>query len=111
MEQVKAVIFDMDGLMFDTEIMYYQANKEVADRIGLDFTYDYYAQYIGMSDEELHRNLYLDYEDEAKVTQLIKESSDMLFDIIKPSLNSFLQEDKPVMEEETEEELSLQYRY
>lgn len=83
MEQVKAVIFDMDGLMFDTETMYYQANKEVADRIGLDFTYDYYAKYIGISDEELHRNLYLDYEDEAKVTQLIKESSDVLFDIIK----------------------------
>lgn len=28
MKQIKAVIFDMDGLMFDTETMYYKVNKE-----------------------------------------------------------------------------------
>lgn len=32
---MKAVIFDMDGLMFDTERLYMQANAKVAEELGL----------------------------------------------------------------------------
>ena len=39
------------------------------------------------------------------------ELSDILFEMIQPSLNAYLQEQAPVKTEETDEELSLQYRY
>ena len=29
-----AVIFDMDGLLFDTELVYYEATQVVADKMG-----------------------------------------------------------------------------
>lgn len=83
LEQVNAVIFDMDGLMFDSETLYYQANQEIASRLGLEFTYEYYAQYIGLSDEEFHRNLYTDYQDTAKVDALISGSRDYLLELIE----------------------------
>ncbi|WP_034550688.1 HAD family hydrolase [Carnobacterium funditum] len=83
MKQIKAVIFDMDGLMFDTETMYYKVNKEVADLIGMDFSYDYYSKYIGISDEEFHRNLYLDFNDDEKVTLFIKKTSERLIEVIE----------------------------
>lgn len=39
------------------------------------------------------------------------ELSNILFEIIQPSLNNYLQEQAPVNTEETDEELALQYRY
>lgn len=65
MSQIKAVIFDMDGLMFDTEPIYYKANQKTADHLGMDFSFDIYAQFIGMGDvdyKKTMRKLYKDHE-------------------------------------------------
>lgn len=35
MAKLRGVIFDMDGLIFDTELLYYQATQIVADQMGL----------------------------------------------------------------------------
>lgn len=53
MQNLKGIIFDMDGLMFDTEVIYYQATQQIAYE--MDFPYDFslYEAYIGVSDEEL----------------------------------------------------------
>lgn len=83
MEKLKTVIFDMDGLMFDTETMYYKANQKAADELGLPFTYDYYAKYIGISDEEFFASLYREFEDEEKVDAFIENSRTYLFEQIK----------------------------
>lgn len=49
MAKVKAVIFDMDGLMFDTETVYYQANQKIADDLGMDYSIDDYKEFVGSS--------------------------------------------------------------
>lgn len=71
----KAVIFDMDGLMFDTEKIYFKANQQTADRLGLDFTKDFYLQYVGASDKELFNGMYDHFDDDEKVSQFIDQSN------------------------------------
>ena len=98
MEKLKTVIFDMDGLMFDTETMYYKANQKAADELGLPFTYDYYAKYIGISDEEFFASMYRDFKDDEKVDAFIKNSRSYLFEqietagiLVKPGLIELLE--------------------
>lgn len=71
----KAVIFDMDGLMFDTEAIYYAANKKTADRLGLDFTKDFYLQFVGASDKALFQGMYDHFNDDEKVAQFVEQSN------------------------------------
>ena len=45
---LKAVIFDMDGVLVDSEPLHYEINKLTAKRhCGINLDYDYYKQYIG----------------------------------------------------------------
>ena len=41
-----SVIFDMDGLMLDTEKIYAQVNQEGFESIGIEFTMDDYLKYV-----------------------------------------------------------------
>ena len=47
--RVKAVIFDMDGLMFDTERIAQTAWQHAASKFGYDFTAETYAGIIGLA--------------------------------------------------------------
>lgn len=71
----KAVIFDMDGLMFDTEAIYYKANKKTADRIGLSFTKEFYLQFVGSSDKDLFNGMYNHFKDDEKVDLFVEQSN------------------------------------
>lgn len=65
MERIKAVIFDMDGLMFATEEIYYMANQNTADKLGMHYSFDIYSQFIGTDyeiEKEKMRRLYDDQE-------------------------------------------------
>ncbi|OTN75541.1 hypothetical protein A5886_000615 [Enterococcus sp. 8G7_MSG3316] len=53
MAKLQGVIFDMDGLLFDTELLYYQATQEVADEMGIPYSKELYLAYVGVSDEEV----------------------------------------------------------
>ncbi|NYE06007.1 HAD superfamily hydrolase (TIGR01509 family) [Bacillus niacini] len=46
---MKLVIFDMDGLLFDTEWPSFQALKEAVERRGFTFTIENYKQLIGLA--------------------------------------------------------------
>lgn len=69
----KLVIFDMDGLMFDTEPLYFKANMKTAEKVGIPFDYTFYKQFIGSSDQDFFDAMYRQF-DEEKVTQFIAES-------------------------------------
>ena len=67
MSKVEAVIFDMDGLMFDTEPIYYQANQNTADKLGMDYSFKVYEQFIGSGDIEYRtkmRKIYSNHGDD-----------------------------------------------
>ena len=44
---VKCVIFDMDGLLLDTERLYSVAQQKILDRFGITFTYEVKAMMMG----------------------------------------------------------------
>lgn len=44
---LKAVIFDMDGVLIDSEPIHLEANRRLMEKLGLKFDRDYYMQFIG----------------------------------------------------------------
>lgn len=54
--KVNAVIFDMDGLLFDTEMVYYEETQMVADQMGFPYDKEFYLRFLGVSDEEVWAN-------------------------------------------------------
>ena len=85
MKKVKGIIFDMDGLLFDTESIYCDANLVVAEKYSLPFTKEIYARFIGISDEEVWAELHKMYADhgEETVQKFIDESWGMAHDRFK----------------------------
>jgi HAD superfamily hydrolase (TIGR01509 family) len=48
-DRFRAVVFDMDGLLLDTELLWHQAETELFARHGAEFTWDDKMQVIGSS--------------------------------------------------------------
>ncbi len=78
MAHIKTVIFDMDGLMFDTEPIYYKANQKTADKLGMDFSFDTYAQFIGMGDVDYQKTMREIYQDEEVLAEFFEKSNKVL---------------------------------
>ena len=57
MTKINAVIFDMDGLLLDTEIFYTQVTQQIAARFGKTFDWSVKAQMIGLPAKESSRYL------------------------------------------------------
>ncbi len=47
-----SVIFDMDGLMLDTEKVYAKVNKESFNSLGIEFEMEDYLKYVGVGEKE-----------------------------------------------------------
>lgn len=58
MTAIHAVIFDMDGLMLDTEKIYFNVNHLVAKELGFDFTKDFYRQFIGSDNRHYEEGVF-----------------------------------------------------
>jgi len=78
MNKVRTVIFDMDGTMLDTEKIYYKANQETADRLGLDYSFETYAQFIGAGDKEHFEGMRQLYPENDVLEQFFAESVEEL---------------------------------
>ncbi|MDU4955830.1 MAG: HAD family phosphatase, partial [Enterococcus faecium] len=63
-----AVIFDMDGLLFDTELVYYEVTQVVADKMGFPYDKDLYLKFLGVSDEEVWANYHMIFSEFGKTS-------------------------------------------
>lgn len=55
--EIKAVLFDMDGLIFDTEGLYKISWQHAASEQGLELDDDFYQTFIGVQDAECERRV------------------------------------------------------
>lgn len=62
MEKISGVIFDMDGLILDTEAIYSVSNIEIAKKFGLEgYDESYYKTEIGLSEDHVLKKYIQDY--------------------------------------------------
>lgn len=61
MRQIKAVLFDMDGVLINTESVHYRLWKEAFHNRGLDVSYEVYKGCIGTTDDYLMDLIWKNY--------------------------------------------------
>ncbi|KRN33158.1 HAD family phosphatase [Liquorilactobacillus mali] len=80
---VKLVIFDMDGLVVDSEKIYFAANKRAANKLGMQYSMDYYRRFIGSGNDMMYSEMSRDYGSRELISEFIKLSKQQVFDVIK----------------------------
>lgn len=78
MDKIKTVIFDMDGLMFDTEKVYFKINQEVAKELGMDYNFDVYSQFVGSGLEQEYNGMVELFKDEQLIETYFNRTSVLL---------------------------------
>lgn len=54
-DKIKAIIFDMDGVIFDTEMIYLKVWSEVFEKYGYEMTKEIYASVLGTGRENVKK--------------------------------------------------------
>lgn len=80
---IKLIIFDMDGLMFDTEQVNYRAFTEVVKEEGYTPTFEQYAGFLGMNAQDIQKKYYIYYGENVDAAGLYKKVGQRSKHIIK----------------------------
>lgn len=75
MEQIKGVIFDMDGLMFDSERVYKKANVLTAQKLNMACDADYFTQFVGVGEQDMAQMMLKDFDQET-IDQFFKQGAE-----------------------------------
>lgn len=70
---VKLIIFDMDGLMFDTEQVNYRAFTEVVKKEGYTPTFEQYTGFLGMNAQDIQKKYYTYYGEDVDAAGIYKK--------------------------------------
>lgn len=77
------MIFDMDGVVYDSEKLYFAADQRAAKKLGFEFTFDYYRQFIGAGYDMMYQKMVEDYGDKELITKFLKMSREGILPIVK----------------------------
>lgn len=91
--KINAVVFDMDGLMFDTEVICRRAHNEAGKNLGIPFADDLYFKSLAMTYENMAIFYSHILNDEQLAKEFVRQISEISMDIytneplgIKPGL-------------------------
>lgn len=80
---IKAVIFDLDGLMVDSEPVHFKAYEKVLSRLGVTLLEsDYAARYVGISDHDAAQDMVKRYNLPISVEELLKRKAQVFAQIL-----------------------------
>jgi HAD superfamily hydrolase (TIGR01509 family) len=70
---IKLFIFDMDGVLFDSEPIYFQINKEIYAELNIDITEEEYSSFIGIASNKKWKYI----RDKHQLDQSVQELMDL----------------------------------
>lgn len=85
---IKAVIFDMDGVMIDSEPLWEKTERILLSRRGIDYSPDYRDKIVGLNQKDSGRLLVNTFELDETVEDIINERVDILTEIYKKELET-----------------------
>lgn len=95
---IKAVIFDMDGLMIDSERVTFEGYQHVMKKMGLEITRDFYLTLLGKPIKGIYQRFYDTYGNDFPIEAVIKEVHQYMADLfetegvpLKPGLSQLLE--------------------
>ena len=84
---LKAIIFDFDGVVADSEPLHYRAFAEIVSRYGIELTKErYYTEYLGYTDIECAQAISADFDlrlDEAGIDRLIRDKTELFGRLVR----------------------------
>lgn len=76
---LKAVIFDMDGVILDSEPIYYQIEKNFFKDLGIYISDEEYHSFVGLSMNEMWRRIKNSYNLKEEIEALVKSNNKVVF--------------------------------
>jgi len=92
MSELKAVIFDMDGVIIDSEPIYFKIERNLFDELGVDMHQEKHESFVGMTMEALWESITDEYQLEHTIEDLIKLHKDSVLEYMSKA------EELPVIE-------------
>ena len=80
---IKLVIFDMDGLMFDTERATYRAYMEKAAEWGYEPTKEQYLQFLGLNAQAIQAKYYDFFDKDIDAPELYRQVGERKVEILR----------------------------
>ncbi|MFD1671118.1 HAD family hydrolase [Agrilactobacillus yilanensis] len=93
----KGIIWDMDGLIFNSEAIYLKANVKAGEIMGTPVTAEEYYELVGASEEEAHEFNTAHFKDTAQQAEFYALTEDLVLEMVqagemakKPGLDELL---------------------
>ena len=83
MKNIKAVIFDMDGVLIDSEPLHLIAYQDVLGPFGVSYTEEHNSQYLGKKDREIAPLIISHFGIDADPNELVKEKDARLQQLLR----------------------------
>lgn len=88
--RIRAVIFDLDGTLVDSEPNYYEAGRRLLARYGVhDFTWESHSRFIGISTRETLEALRAEYGIDAPLEELLAGKNELYLELVRASTEAF----------------------
>lgn len=78
MDKIKAIIFDMDGVIFDTEMIYLKVWSDVFEKYGYQMTKEIYASVLGTGRENVKKVFLNHFGSDLPIDDMYREKDENL---------------------------------
>ena len=83
MSRIEAVLFDMDGVIFDTERVYLEHWMQIFEKYGYEMKKEIYTSVMGTGRENVMRVFKEIYGDDLPIVQMYKEKDELLVQAVE----------------------------